>query len=292
MEKVVCGFFEEKRLIEEGDYVIFFISPENLQAVKVEKGASINNRLGKFALEKAIGRPFGCLLEQENGGRHKVALLRPTPELWTRCLPHRTQILYLADIALIMQMLRITPGSIVLESGTGSGSMTHSLAKAIGPRGQVHTFEFHPQRAEQARKEFEEHGLSWVQVYHRDVCGNGFPEGLNADAVFLDLPEPWEGVLVLERSVRRDRTVRVCAFSPCIEQVQKTCEALRQSGFIDIEMFECLLRNVEVINTNYFEKKRSAEGSLVKNLISKYSSEARGHTSYLTFASLPARLDK
>lgn len=282
------GFFQEKNLIEEQEFVIFFISPENLQPVRVTKGQVINNRLGKFLLEKAIGQPFGYVLAQENGGKHKVALLRPTPELWTRCLPHRTQILYVADIALIVQMLKIGPGSVVIESGTGSGSMTHSLARAVGSTGRVCTFEFHPQRAEMAKQEFAKHGLSWVQVEHRDVCSNGFPEGIGADVVFLDLPEPWQVVPMLHKSVRRNRTVRICCFSPCIEQVQKTCEALRQNGFIDVEMYECLLRNVEVVNTSFYEKKRNFDASDKKNLISKYSSDARGHTSYLTFASLPA----
>ncbi len=47
----------------------------------------------------------------------------------------------------------------MLESGTGSGSLTHSLARAIAPTGHVHTFEFHLPRAEAAEKEFKEHGM-------------------------------------------------------------------------------------------------------------------------------------
>lgn len=44
-------------------------------------------------------------------------LLRPTPELWTLALPHRTQILYVADISYILSELAIRPGAVVVEAG-------------------------------------------------------------------------------------------------------------------------------------------------------------------------------
>ncbi len=83
----------------------------------------------------------------------------------------------------------------MLESGTGSGSLTHSLARAVAPIGRVHTFEYHEQRCTQARQEFWDNGLAdVVQVEQRDIQLLGFPEELHgkADAVFLDLPGPWE----------------------------------------------------------------------------------------------------
>lgn len=63
----------------------------------------------------------------------------------------------------------------------------------------------------------------------RDIQGQGFPEefvGL-ADSVFLDLPQPWLAIPSAERMLKPDGVL--CSFSPCIEQVQRSAEALRSS---------------------------------------------------------------
>lgn len=60
---------------------------------------------------------------------------------------------------MVCTMLELRPGCVVLESGTGSGSLTHSLARAVYPGGHVHSFEFHKLRAETAHKEFRLHQL-------------------------------------------------------------------------------------------------------------------------------------
>jgi tRNA (adenine57-N1/adenine58-N1)-methyltransferase len=132
-----------------------------------------------------VGKPYGSQFWSVDGKRH-LHLLRPTPELWTRVLPHRTQILYLPDISFIIEKLDLTFGSIVIESGTGSGSFSHSIVRAIGSTGHLHTFDFHKARAEAAKTEFEEHGLaSIVTARCRDVCNDGFDLDGVADAGFL-----------------------------------------------------------------------------------------------------------
>lgn len=42
--------------------------------------------------------------------------------------------------------------------------------------------------------------------------------------------------------LQRDRQARICCFSPCIEQVIRTCTALSELGFSDITMYETLTR--------------------------------------------------
>lgn len=85
--------------------------------------------------------------------------LQPTPELWTQTLPHRTQIIYTPDISMIVYQLDVKPGSIVVESGTGSGSLSHYFMRAVKPLGHLHTFDFHENRVQLARDEFKSHGL-------------------------------------------------------------------------------------------------------------------------------------
>lgn len=46
-----------------------------------------------------------------------IYALHPTPELWTRSLPHRTQIIYSSDSAMVAMYLNLKPGSVVIESG-------------------------------------------------------------------------------------------------------------------------------------------------------------------------------
>lgn len=275
-----------------------------------------HSRIGKYPHNELIGVQYGTKI-QSHEGKKSVYVLRMTPEMWTRALPHRTQILYLPDIAFITQMLDLKAGCRVIECGTGSGSFSHSLARVVSPNGHLFTFEYHEVRAELAKKEFEEHKLSpsLITIQHRDVCKNGFGmEGDSnfVDAVFLDLPAPWEAVAHAKKSMDPSKLTRICCFSPCIEQVQKTCASLRENGFTDIEMYECLSKEHSVykyeqirkftLNPNDF-KQTSTDGKLLtkraKNykcgddpedgntrLIGRPVVQIKGHTSYLTFASL------
>ncbi|KAL2621433.1 hypothetical protein R1flu_001638 [Riccia fluitans] len=233
------------KLIQDGDLVIVYETYKQMKAVTVTKNGEFQNRYGLFMHNDWIGKPFGCKVTGKKGGF--VHLLAPSPQLWTLVLTHRTQILYIMDISFVLAYLEVRPGCVVMESGTGSGSLTTALARATAPTGHVYSFDFHEQRAEAARKDFERTGLSsFVTVTVRDIQGEGFPEEFanEVDAVFLDLPQPWLAIPSVAKSLRADSPV--CSFSPCMEQVQRTCEALTTKEFRDLRTFEVLLRTYEV----------------------------------------------
>ncbi|KAJ2119891.1 tRNA (adenine-N(1)-)-methyltransferase catalytic subunit trm61 [Coemansia sp. RSA 720] len=306
-------FHEYKNIVENGDLVVVYSTPETMTTMTVCSGEIFNNRFGSFRHSDMVGLKYGSKI-QSHTGRGFVYLLHPTPALWTQVVPHRTQILYLPDISFISLYLNLMPGKIVIESGTGSGSFSHSIARTIAPSGHLYTFEYHELRANTARKEFDEHSLAnMVTIEHRDVIANGFGRTNIADAVFLDLPAPWDAVEAAKQALRKDTIGRICCFSPCIEQVQRTTLALNEHGFSEIRMFECLAKDYEFRNAPLpdidvaisgkkvsfksvkSDKKRKRDedaanmeekDELPTMILTKPVDEVRGHTSYLTFAIL------
>jgi len=243
-----------KETIDYGDTVLLHIGFDSMVPIITKKGGANQTKFGHLYHDRIVGKKYGS---RHQGTKGWLQLLHPTPELWTLCLPHRTQILYSTDISMIILQLDLKPGSIVVESGTGSGSLSHSFIRTIQPTGHLHTYEFHEERSKKAREEFEQHGLAqFVTVTHRDACEDGFQlEGI-ADAVFLDLPRPWETITSAKAAIKKEGG-RICSFSPCIEQVQKTCEALSDHGFAEITTLEVLQRN---FNMNYAKMQTMSMG--------------------------------
>lgn len=120
--------------------------------------------------------------------------------------------------------------------------------------------------------------------YHRNVLKDGFAcaelDAQQADAVFLDLPQP-ETAIAHAAAVLRVKG-KLCSFSPCIEQISATVEALAKHGF-------GLLKTVECVERNYYRRLSNVR-DMVTNADTKMESLQLGdrvektHTGYLLFA--------
>ncbi|KAG8226093.1 hypothetical protein J437_LFUL006400 [Ladona fulva] len=320
------SFSGYKECIEEGDTVILYLNVNNMYAIKAvphirsRKGKLVENVMqttcGALNVRSLIGRRYGHRAPLSRGGW--AIPLHPTPELWTRTLPHRTQIIYTPDISLIVFKLDLNSGSTVIESGTGSGSLTHALHRCVSPNGCVYSFDFHPLRVETAKTEFLDHGILYdekdesngtVRVEVRDVCKDGFGLEDVADAVFLDLPCPWDAIKHSTVAIKSDGG-KLCSFSPCIEQVQRTVIAMNSEGFVDISTVECIQTDLKVASRimpdiilsedENVKGKRNADETEIQVQQTKYDHNLSfltgippntqpGHTGYLTFATLPPK---
>mmetsp|Transcript_19679 Transcript_19679/g.29440 ORF Transcript_19679/g.29440 Transcript_19679/m.29440 type:complete len:492 (-) Transcript_19679:1269-2744(-) len=248
--------------------VVIFESFDSLDFVYAQPGEVFHNRNGQFHHDDFINKPYGCKIRsRDNKGVGFVYLLKPTPELWQRSLNHRTQIVHELDASLITFKLNLRPNMVVCESGTGSGALSHCIMRTIAPFGKLHTFEFNHARVKAAREEFKKNGVDHlVEVHWRDVCGKAklFEGGKNdvqpsdgdekesigvggfaigaakADAIFLDLPEPWLAIPHAAYTIKPYGNI--CSYSPCVEQSQHTIEEMKKYGFHSIQTIEVRLR--------------------------------------------------
>ena len=272
-------------IIQEGDAVVLYFSISTVILVPSIKADGVtHNAWGYFGHGNIIGKAFGSkvfpCLRSENP--RPVHVLPVTAELFTLSIPHRTQIIYHADITAIVAGLNILPGAVVAEAGTGSASLSYSIADIVAPTGCLFTFDVDPSRvAHNVELLSQVSSPGVVKVELRDVIRNGFPSDLPpVDAVFLDLPSPWLVVSHAKQILKENG--RICTFSPAIEQVTKNVHALCENGFHQLKTVEVMLKPWGLDKPELPGTKRKRDPAQLPS--ASFQLPMRGHTSYLTFA--------
>jgi len=253
--------------VREGDYVLLYLSQQRTYLVKAEKGGTFHTHKGFIKFDDLIEKEYGIRVSS-NLGTEFVAL-KPLLRDHIFKSMRRTQITYPKDVALIVMFSGIGPGSRIVEAGTGTGALTTALANYVRPDGKVYSYEMREEFLKNAEKNLKRAGLvDFVEFKNKDVTV-GIDEN-DVDAVILDLATPW--LVVQHAYTALKPCATVVSFSPTIDQVVKTVEALEENSFIDIETVECLMRRMQV-----------ARGKTRPQTL------MTGHTGYVTFARKAAK---
>jgi len=248
--------------INEGEHTLLYLNRKRTYLVKVEKGKSFHTHKGFIQLDNLIGREYGTRTNS-NTGTEFIAL-KPLLSDYIFKSQRKTQITYPKDVALIVMFSGIGPGSHVVEAGTGTGALTSALAHYVKPNGHVYSYEIRPEFIETAQKNLQRANLlDYVELKNKDVT-MGIDE-TDTDAVILDLATPWLVIPNAYRALKGSGTL--VSFSPTIDQVVKTAEALEEKGFVDVETIECIMRGMQV------ERGKTRPETLMT-----------GHTGYVTSA--------
>jgi len=231
---------EKKTVIGEGDNVLLYVNKRRTYMVKVEKGKSMHTHKGFIQLDSLIDAEYGTRVKS-NTGVEFVALQPILPDYIFKS-QRKTQITYPKDVALITMFSGIGPGSRVVEAGTGTGALTTALAYYVQPSGHIYSYEVRPEFTETARKNLQRaNSLDFVELKNKDIT-LGIDE-TEVDAVILDLATPWLVIPHAYTALKGSGTL--VSFSPTMDQVVKTVEALAENGFIDVETIECLMRGMQ-----------------------------------------------
>ncbi len=242
--------------------MLLYLNQRKTYLVKVEHGKTFHTHKGYIKFSDLIGRAYGETVSSSLGVAFIV--LRPLLRDYIIKCVRKTQITYPKDIALIIMLSGIGPGSRVVEAGTGTGALTTALAHYVKPNGKVYSYELREEFLRTAEKNLKRAKLEdFVELKNRDVTAG--IEERDVDAVVLDLATPWLVVPHAYASLKPSGTI--VSFSPTIDQVVKTVEALEEESFVDVESVECLMRGMQV------ERGKTRPQTLMT-----------AHTGYITFA--------
>jgi tRNA (adenine57-N1/adenine58-N1)-methyltransferase len=230
--------------------------------IKVQAGQTFHTHKGYIKFDDLIGKDYGSAFKSSLGIDFTV--LKPTLTDYILKSQRNTQIIYAKDAALIVMFSGIGPGSRVVESGTGTGALTTALAHYVQPTGKIYSYDIREEGQKTAEKNLKRAGLlDYVELKLKDVV-TGIDEQ-DVDAVVLDLAVPWLVVPQAYKALKPSGTI--VSFSPTIDQVVKTVEALREENFVCIETFECIMRGMQI------ERGKTRPQTLMT-----------GHTGYITHA--------
>jgi tRNA (adenine57-N1/adenine58-N1)-methyltransferase len=228
----------------EGEPVLLIDRKERRYLITLRTGGSSDLRGGRLAHDQLIGTPEGRYVVTTRG--EKFLMVRPTLADFVLEMPRGAQIIYPKDLSVILLAADIYPGAAVLEAGTGSGALTMTLLRAVGPSGRVYSYEVREEFAGTARKNIEKYlGARQELVMRNQDVYDGIPDQ-PLDRIVLDVPEPWRVVEQATTALREGGIL--LSYLPTVPQTVEFVTTLRRSSrFGMIETTETLLRpwNIE-----------------------------------------------
>ncbi|GAA1651651.1 hypothetical protein MMUR_31760 [Mycolicibacterium murale] len=207
-------------------------------------GAEFHTHRGAIPHDSVIGVPEGSVVKSTNGDQFLV--LRPLLIDYVLSMPRGAQVIYPKDAAQIVHEGDIFPGAHVLEAGAGSGALTCSLLRAVGPTGQVTSYEVRDDHAVHAIRNVEtffgERPSNWNLVIG-DLAEYSGPQ---VDRAVLDMLSPWEVLPAVSAALVPGGVLMI--YVATVTQLSKTVEALReQQCWTEPRSWETMQRGWNVV---------------------------------------------
>ena len=230
---------DSRYIFKDGEQALIIDRRGRRYLVTLKSDKDDQNHLGTFHHDDIIGEPDGVRIRTSKG--HALIVVKPGMADFIRIMPRVATVVYPKDIGAIITYGDIFPGARVLEAGSGSGALTIALARAVGERGRIFTYDIREDMTARAQQNLAaivpEH--SHVTFKSGDVY-EAIPE-TDLDRIVLDLPEPWQ---VVPHAV--DALVPggvVTCFLPTVLQVHELVGALEDvNTFGMIETTEIFMR--------------------------------------------------
>lgn len=207
------------------------------------EGGSYHTHRGAVAHDDLIGAPEASVVRSVAGTSYLA--MRPLLTDYVLSMPRGAQVIYPKDAAQILSEGDIFPGARVLEAGAGSGALTCSLLRAVGPTGQVISYEVREDHAEHAVANVENFFGERPPNWELTIADVAEFDG-EVDRVVLDMLAPWDVLPSVAGNLVPGGVLVV--YVATTTQLSRVAEALReQQCWTEPHSWELLLRNWHVV---------------------------------------------
>lgn len=251
-------------LFQEGDLVVLYDRRSRDYLVHLETTGIFESHLGNLSHSKIIGETEGSWIPTSKG--HLLLAFRPTRFQYTLNMPRIATVIYPKDLGSILTYSNIGPGAKVVEAGSGSGALTINLSEIVGESGHVYTYDIREDMSSTAQSNLKIYNPEYSNVTFRVGDISKEIKETNADAVILDLPEPWEAINTSAHCLKQGATF--LSFLPNISQVSDLVEQIKTHPEFS------LINTTEII-----ERSWEISGRTIRP-----SHRMTGHTGFITTA--------
>ncbi len=217
-----------------------------MHQVVLSPGGTFHTHRGSLRHDDLIGAPEGSVITATSGAAYVA--LRPLLADYTLAMKRGATIVYPKDAAQIVAYADVFPGARVLEAGAGSGALSCWLLRALGPDGELVSFEARADFAEIARANVSRfYGAlppCW-QLRTGEFSAADAGEPGSFDRVILDMLAPWECVPGAALALTGGGLI--CCYVATTTQLSRIVEELRgHGGFFEPAAWETLVRGWHV----------------------------------------------
>ncbi len=232
--------------LQAGEWVRLVDQKGRRHNFELVPGKKFFSNRGSVDHDDLIDREEGFTVTASSGGDYLV--FRPLLSEFVVSMPRGAAVIYPKDSAQIVALADIFPGAHVVEAGVGSGALTCSLLRAVGPLGRVSSYERREEFADVARANvtqfFGGDHPAWSLTVG-DLVTALPAAGERADRVILDMLAPWECVPAVAEALLPGGIL--CAYVATTTQLSRVVETLREhGGFTEPHAWESLVRDWHV----------------------------------------------
>ena len=215
------GFFSA------GDRIQLTDPKGKMYTFTITPGKEWHTHKGWIVHDDLIGLPEGSVVSTSAG--LQFTAFKPLIGDFVLSMPRGATIVYPKDAAMIIGVADVFPGAKVIEAGVGSAALSISLLRAIGPTGELTSFE--------RREDFADIARENVRTYFGTVPSNwnlniGSVQDSSIDKkydrVILDMLAPWECISFAAEVLRPGGVF--LAYVATTTQLSMTAEAIKEDG--------------------------------------------------------------